>query len=695
MADPAPISIALRIDDGLRQSYLALLFLASCGEFLRNPIRQVLIHGRREEDLSVLREEMGLFGDLAVSFSVGPELPDAPTDELWLVGEPAFFFSRDLTLSDGFAISAASGSLALLHGPGAPTSAVPEGIVAFDDGLAANGLVTGKSLLDHSPQEVARVQQAFRTVFSNRAFWNRRYALCPQLGSGLGSRGRFQELKRRILTDFVVDPGHSVLDVGCGDLEVVKDLRFASYTGMDVSETSIHHARDIRPEWTFHLGSTEQIDPPGADAVICFDVLIHQPTVEKARALIDFLSAHARRRLIVSGYDRPVESRHIVYSHRPLHALLRELDGWKEPVKIAAYHDMSVYMMDRIDTDDDSAMPMPAAVAPKKCSPLVTVTVNTYNNQDQILRCLNSLARQSEGNVAVNVIDDGSEDGTRTLVTEFANADPRFRLVGGPNKGISARRNEGLRLAHGTYHLFVDGDDWLPDDAIATLLDLATESGAEIVRGSHLFYNLNGKSGFEVNPLEQMHQPEIRAARFDAVPSLTMLWTTWNTLIHRRVIADNYLRFHEDLMLGEDRIFLLEAFMACRSITMTKEVTYYWDRSDKWHGSLSRSQDPAQRLRAIRLWLALARRDASCSRRHRDMVEVSAFHEAVKILLEQPKMPTALAIGYHRLLETMDFPPRLLRDRTIKGWQGSIEERSCQIYDDLRRIGRIDCDNLI
>jgi hypothetical protein len=114
----------------------------------------------------------------------------------------------------------------------------------------------------------------------NSVWWNFRYFVDPELGSGMGSRGENLEYKRELLLAALRpldDP--EVTDIGCGDLEVAKPLPIKRYHGFDVATKALEIARSKRPDWQFdHIGMGDPIQE--GDVVLCLDVLIHQPTRE-------------------------------------------------------------------------------------------------------------------------------------------------------------------------------------------------------------------------------------------------------------------------------------------------------------------------------------------------------------------------------------------------------------------------------
>ena len=97
------------------------------------------------------------------------------------------------------------------------------------------------NVLDSDKSELA-ITSFFDSKFDNRSFWNERYKNNIQLGSGIGSRGKYIDLKRNIIQKIVSSflPS-SVLDVGCGDIEIVKALEFPEYLGTVLGKVTTQH----------------------------------------------------------------------------------------------------------------------------------------------------------------------------------------------------------------------------------------------------------------------------------------------------------------------------------------------------------------------------------------------------------------------------------------------------------------------
>jgi hypothetical protein len=205
----------------------------------------------------------------------------------------------------------------------------------------------GRPLDEQETEAVGEANRQIEANFETELFWDFRYRRFPERGSGVGSRGANLQYKRELLKAQDVELASSVLDVGCGDVEVVRDLRLQNYTGIDRSPASLAIASAARPDWHFLEAPALDVEP--ADLVLCFEVAIHQQTLEDYRGLIAFLADKAKRTLIVSGYDGPTEkisANHMLYYHEPLYESLQATGRFSSISRIGAHSDVVVYRCD-------------------------------------------------------------------------------------------------------------------------------------------------------------------------------------------------------------------------------------------------------------------------------------------------------------------------------------------------------------
>lgn len=109
-----------------------------------------------------------------------------------------------------------------------------------------------------------------------------------------------------------------------------------------------------------------------------------------------------------------------------------------------------------------------------KTNPLVSILVISYNQEEYILECLNSIKNQTYKNFEIIISDDGSIDATQKLILNFYkqnidNIEIKLNLSK-ENEGISVNSNHALNLASGKYVSWCGGDDIFHKEKIAEVV---------------------------------------------------------------------------------------------------------------------------------------------------------------------------------------------------------------------------------
>ncbi|MCR5183837.1 MAG: glycosyltransferase, partial [Opitutales bacterium] len=108
-------------------------------------------------------------------------------------------------------------------------------------------------------------------------------------------------------------------------------------------------------------------------------------------------------------------------------------------------------------------------------SPTISVIVPVYNKEEAIESTLRSVLEQDcPVDFEIVVVDDGSTDGSAEIVRRLAESDCRLRYHYKDNGGVSSARNAGTFLARGEWLCYLDADDLMEPDALATLYRTAT-----------------------------------------------------------------------------------------------------------------------------------------------------------------------------------------------------------------------------
>jgi len=118
------------------------------------------------------------------------------------------------------------------------------------------------------------------------------------------------------------------------------------------------------------------------------------------------------------------------------------------------------------------------------------IIIPAYNVEPYIARCVESvLEQESSYSFRVLVIDDGSSDGTGSILDRYEG----IHVIHQENRGFSGARNRGLALASAEYLMFLDADDCLCPGAVEKLMQLAKERDAGIVEGGYTEVTTEGK----------------------------------------------------------------------------------------------------------------------------------------------------------------------------------------------------------
>jgi glycosyltransferase involved in cell wall biosynthesis len=246
-------------------------------------------------------------------------------------------------------------------------------------------------------------------------------------------------------------------------------------------------------------------------------------------------------------------------------------------------------------------------------SGLVSVIIPTFERQQTLRAAVESVLSQSYGEIEVIVVDDGSTDGTRELMTHGFD-DPRIRYHSQANAGVSSARNAGLDLAAGSYIAFLDSDDaWMREHLSLLVAGLDRHPEAGMIWSDTAFIDGAGTvvsspalvelfSAYRYFPLDGIFStstplselgvdlppgPQDRRLHVGDVfsPMLMGNLVLTSSVVMRRVRVEAAGRFDERLTVGEDYDFFLRA---CRvgpvAFADTVDTMYRVGTADKLGG---------------------------------------------------------------------------------------------------------------
>lgn len=210
----------------------------------------------------------------------------------------------------------------------------------------------------------------------------------------------------------------------------------------------------------------------------------------------------------------------------------------------------------------------------KNDQPLVSIIVPVYNTEKYLKRCIDSLLAQTYRNLEIILVDDGSTDDSLEIAESYAKADERVRAVSVSHGGVSVARNHGLSLSSADLVMFADGDDWMGKDAIAHMMEVMRDTGADIV-------TCKIKRAFDTS--ETMNDQPFEYTICDQEEYIRLFfrigsneWVHYPVAkIYRKKFLPNPL-FPPGIRIGEDVLGTYLAIKSVQKIARLSEKGYYY-----------------------------------------------------------------------------------------------------------------------
>jgi glycosyltransferase involved in cell wall biosynthesis len=222
--------------------------------------------------------------------------------------------------------------------------------------------------------------------------------------------------------------------------------------------------------------------------------------------------------------------------------------------------------------------------------------------------CLDSVLRQTLGEIDVICVNDGSTDNSLNILRGYADRDPRIKIIDSKmNEGIGVARNRGIKVAEGEYIGFIDGDDWIDLNMYRVLYDAASKDDADIVMCAIEQYSANAQTRLPrpcsySNAIPTYLDDEIFTWLDIQDDIFKLLPVCWNKIYKRQFLKDNQLDFsrleysHRAALTGqhgfEGLLFSYTALLLAKRIRFVRRLSYKWRRQRDGAMTSTRSTRP-------------------------------------------------------------------------------------------------------
>lgn len=204
----------------------------------------------------------------------------------------------------------------------------------------------------------------------------------------------------------------------------------------------------------------------------------------------------------------------------------------------------------------------------------ISIVVPVYNSEQYIACCIDSIVRQTFRDFELILVNDGSTDGSEAICKSYAC--DYIKVYSQPNRGVSSARNHALDVTDGEYVIFVDSDDWLEPDALATLM--RQEKTADITFFGSVFHKNDGIALAYIpdraiyNSFASVQQGLLNLLNNPRHPDYVGF--TWNKMFRNDIIREHHIRFIEGLSIREDEAFTYSYVCHCRTLCTLPDIIY-------------------------------------------------------------------------------------------------------------------------
>lgn len=222
-------------------------------------------------------------------------------------------------------------------------------------------------------------------------------------------------------------------------------------------------------------------------------------------------------------------------------------------------------------------------------NPKVSVIVPVYNAGTYLYRCAQSVLSQTEQELELILVDDGSSDGSENICDELAQKDPRVRVIHKENAGVSEARNDGIAAAKGTFVGFLDADDWAEPHMFACMLQQQARTDSEVVYCG--FRRIYADRTEDVSfPQERVYAgEEIRELAQEMFENRTFS-AVWRGLYMRSILDG--VKFDKNIHYAEDLIFNLDVLRKAKAVAVVPDVLYLYDQTNEGSATQRGMRDP-------------------------------------------------------------------------------------------------------
>ena len=244
----------------------------------------------------------------------------------------------------------------------------------------------------------------------------------------------------------------------------------------------------------------------------------------------------------------------------------------------------------------------------------LSIIIPVYNVENYISQCLDSILNQTFKDFEIICINDGSTDKSLDELLKYKNKDERITIIDKKNEGSGIARNTGLTIAKGDYVYFVDGDDWIEDNALEKIIAKADELNSDILifgglscyetksyncprtlrereelLNEHREFSNSGDGclsykkkygGYSADKLPKKYLNKVFSSEDIKKDIFKFPSTAWTKLYKKEFLLKNNIKF-QDIKIGQDQLPFFHSMIKAQRIALLAENIYCYRKNRK------------------------------------------------------------------------------------------------------------------
>lgn len=209
----------------------------------------------------------------------------------------------------------------------------------------------------------------------------------------------------------------------------------------------------------------------------------------------------------------------------------------------------------------------------------ISVIVPVYNTSKYLNKCLDSIINQSLKEIEIICVNDGSTDNSLDILKEYQRKDSRIIIINKKNGGLTSARNCGINISRGKYCLNIDSDDFIGEDYLTDVYEIAEKKNLDILITDIIYYRSDSEyieSDLNITEDIILTGNEYIKLFFKE----NFLGYTWNKLIKTSLYKEYKLQYNENIFLFEDIELILRITYFCKRIGKLNKAYYYYRQGE-------------------------------------------------------------------------------------------------------------------